>query len=654
MNRILVIVIAVLCVFNLNAQTDLLYKNIKWEKNPVLSKIDEKYKDQQIIELFYSRIVEQAYIEKYENNLLEYFTIHRKVRVNSDDAVQEYNKVYIGMYNVAELIEAKARVITPDGEVVEFDESNIIDNLGENGEIEYKNFAIDGVVVGSDVEYTYTVLRSANYEGTFFKFQTDHLRLNVDFTLATPKNLVFDSKSYNGFPELNLDTNYSEKNVLFAKIDVIEALKDEEYSAYDRELMSLVYKLDENTATGSSNFISFGKVSQNIYSFYYQDLEKKDIKALKKLIANSGAMKQNNEEAKIRALESYLKTNIVVVDYVPRKSVSEIIKDKYTTNKGLVLLFIQALREMEIKHEMVITTDRMEKYFDADFEHYAVLNNLMIYFPNIDMLLAPDEELFRLGLVPDSWTAENGLFIKTVKVGDMHTGLGKVKFIEPIKAEQTHDNMDVTVDFSDISEPIVKFKRELSGYTSVYFQGVYNLIDADNKKELDESLIMFADSKGEVLKYSVSGIEPEDVGVNPVVYEGELKTSSLIEKAGNRYLFNIGNLIGAQHEMYREEERKTNIEHSHNMVYHRVIRFEIPDGYELKGLEKLKINEVYPLDKPTIRFTSDYTVNGNMVEITVVERYDKVFFPKEEIDGFRNIINAAANFNKIALFLVKK
>lgn len=82
--------------------------------------------------------------------------------------------------------------------------------------------------------------------------------------------------------------------------------------------------------------------------------------------------------------------------------------------------------------------------------------------------------------------------------------------------------------------------------------------------------------------------------------------------------------------------------------------FEIPEGYELSGLEKLKINESYPIDKPTIRFSSVYSVEGDMVTITVVEHYDEVFFEKKEIDDFRRIINAAANFNKIVLFLVKK
>ena len=67
-----------------------------------------------------------------------------------------------------------------------------------------------------------------------------------------------------------------------------------------------------------------------------------------------------------------------------------------------------------------------------------------------------------------------------------------------------------------------------------------------------------------------------------------------------------------------------------------------------------KSKEEYPLDKPTISFISSYVQNGNVIEITVKEQYDDMLFDKSEIDEFRRIINAAANFNKIVVRLVKK
>lgn len=633
---------------------ELSYKNIDWEESPKWESLDTAYVEEQEVGLTYKRIVEFAYSEEYDNRLVEYFTLHRKVRVISDDAVQGNNKVYIGMRDVLDLVEAKARVITPDGEIITFDESNMNDSEGEDGSVVYKYFAIDGAVNGSDIEYTYTVMRVPSYEGDRLTFQSENIRTNVDFTLCSPSNLLFDFKSYNNFPDMILDTLEKDKNLYYAKVDSIGSMVDENYSAYRKNLMYLVYKLDENTGTRTSNIVTFGEVSQNIYSFYYSEPEKKDLKALKKLIGETGAFKEEDDEKKIRLVESYIKSNIGLIDGVPTKGFNELISDGYTSARGITYLTIQAMKMLEIKHEIVLTCNRYDDNFDENFEHYDVLENLFLYFPKQKLYMAPDEELFRLGLIPDEWTGQDGLFIKEISVGDMHTGLGKVKHISGLDADLTHDYMDITVDFSDITQPEIEFERDLLGYSNVYFQSVYNLIEEEGQKELDESLIMFADENGEVIEYTVSGIDEADFGVNPMIYKGKMKTTSIMEKAGNRFLFKVGELIGPQMEMYQEEERVTDIEHSHNMEYKRVIRFVIPDGFELSGLEALVINEEYPVNKPTIRFKSSYTIIDGVVEITVIERYDEILFEKEEINDFRRIINAAANFNKIVLFLVKK
>lgn len=633
---------------------DLFYKNVKWEDTPTWKDLGEKYKDETEVDLSDSRIVQFAYDESADNSLVEYYTLHKKVRVVSDEAVQDNNKVYIGMGNVITLLEAKARVITPDGKVVDFDQSNIKENKGEDGSVDYKYFAIDGVVNGSDIEYTYTVKRYPNYDGSRMTFQDGNIHTNVDFKVISPSNLVFKFKSYNGFPEMVQDSSYEEQNVFTASTEFIPGLDNEDYSAYVKNLMHVIYRLDKNTGTGVNNIISFGKISQNVYEYYYTDLEKKDKKALNQFLSKTGALKEKDEEAKIRKVENYIKGNFGIIDGVPTKTFKEIIADGYTSSRGATYLMVQALKSMEIQHELVLGCDRMEDYFDAAFEHYRVLDNIMIYYTKQGKLSAPDEMAYRYGMVPEEWTGADALFIKEVKIGDLKTGLGKVKRVEPLGSELTHDNMEVTVDFESITQPIIYFERSLQGYTCASFQSIYNLIAEDNKKELDESLITFADPKGEVLEYKLKGIEESDFGVNPMVYSGKLKTTSIIEKAGNRYLFKVGELIGAQAEMYQESTRVMDIEHGHNMVYNRKITFVIPDGYELSGLESLKTNEVYPAENPMIRFVSDYTVTGNKVEITVTEQYDEVHFSKEEINDFRRIINAAANFNKIVLFMVKK
>lgn len=632
---------------------DLEHTKLEWDEDPTWTEIDTMEMNDQQIVTEVNEIIEFAYSEEYNNALIEYRTRHKKVRVFGEDAIQNNNKVYIPMSMVIKLVDARARVITPDGKVIDLDESNIQESEGGDGYGAYKYFAIDGVVAGSDIEYVYTIARIPDYEGRRITPYESAILKKGNFSLASPDNLIFAIKSYNDFPEFEKDSTEEEKNVWTLSMESVLPMPDEKYSAPNRSMMYAVYKLDRNNFNGKSNIVSFADATKNIFGYYHGELDKGSKKKLSKLLKESGALLISDEEEKVRTYESFLKNKIAILDDVETKTIPEILKDGFTSGRGMNLLMVRGLIEMDVKHEIVVTTDRYDDNFDKDFEHYQMLRNILIYLPKIKKYMAPSDIAYRVGMVPADWTNQDGLFIRTKKIGDVEMGLGKVKFIEPLVASKSKDEMIVSVDLSDLSELMVDFKRILSGY-SASFQAYYPLMDEDGRKELEQGIVSFADNKGEVVEYTVKGVETEDVGVNPMVFEGKLKPTTLMEKAGNRYLFNVGKLIGQQAEMYKEDERTMDIEHDHNMIYDRKITFTIPDGYTLSGLEDLKINETFPAENPTISFVSDYKQEGNTVTINVVETYEQINFPKENIDDFRRIINAAANFNNIVLFLIKE
>jgi hypothetical protein len=58
--------------------------------------------------------------------------------------------------------------------------------------------------------------------------------------------------------------------------------------------------------------------------------------------------------------------------------------------------------------------------------------------------------------------------------------------------------------------------------------------------------------------------------------------------------------------------------------------------------------------KRTMAFTSSYKLEGNVVKISVSEYYTNIVYPLSIFEDFRKVINAAADFNKIALVFEKK
>lgn len=652
MKKILFILALLVSLTNFSQTPDFGY--LDWEKDPKCNPIMDWQKNEQEVILKYFYQSEFIYVEKYGNNLLEYFTIHKIIKVIGDDAIESNNKVYIGKNSTLELAEAKVRVITPDNKVIVLDKSNIKESEGNDKIGAHYYFAIDGIEKGSDIELFYTVLRIPVYDGKRVNIQSENVRKNVTFSIITPENLEFKFKSYNGFPEVTLDSTRTGKNFYIAKADSVGKLVDDEkYSAYERNLAGVAYKLQKNVSNRKNNIISFNNISQDIYKAYHYDLDKANQKALKKFISDAKIGDLTKTDDIILAIENYAKQNISIIKGVPTKNIANTLKDKYTSPKGMGILLLRAYESLEIKTELVLTCDRYEDEFTEEFEHYGLLENLILYFPSTNKYLAPDQFGYRYGLIPSEWTNQKGLFIKSVGAGDIVTGVGKVKFIEPTNSSISQDNMNVAVVFDDLNEPTFTFKREMTGHSSIFMQTIYSLVDDKIKKELEENYIKFADKTGEITEYKVTGTDTKDINKNPLVFTGKMTSKSSVEKAGNKYIFKVGDLIGPQAEMYKDSIRLTDIEHSHNMIYNRTITIKIPEGYKVDGLDKLTINELYPTENASMKFVSSYKVEGDVITITVIEQYDQMSYNKTEINDFRRIINAAANFNKVVLFLSK-
>ncbi len=140
----------------------------------------------------------------------------------------------------------------------------------------------------------------------------------------------------------------------------------------------------------------------------------------------------------------------------------------------------------------------------------------------------------------------------------------------------------------------------------------------------------------------------------PFKIEGNVAVEGLIEKAGPRYLFKIGLIIGPQMEMYQEKKRKFPAENTYNHSYKRTITFNIPAGYKIANLKDLNMDVVAKKGtERTMEFTSSYTLSGNQLIVKVNEFYNQISIPLSEFEAFRSVINAAADFNKITLILKK-
>jgi hypothetical protein len=247
------------------------------------------------------------------------------------------------------------------------------------------------------------------------------------------------------------------------------------------------------------------------------------------------------------------------------------------------------------------------------------------------------------------------LFIKEITVGDIGAPSSKIKQIPSNDYLKSYHNLTVkaTINPNTLTATL-DVVQSLMGYSAYYIQPIYGLLNDEQKKEVNKSYYTIA--KPDLTKNTVvSNIDKESILVKPfqIAYTQELP--DVIESAGDKFIFKVGELIGVQSELYQDKKRVSDgdIYFTHSLK--RTLEIAIPDNYKITNADELKIDKKCVIDgKDVAQFLSEYKMEGNKIIITVYEDYRVTKYPLASFDGFKSVINAAADFNKKTLVFEKK
>ncbi len=635
--------------------------NYTWEEEPTLTDIvpEDPNTDYMYLRNFES-------VEFYDNEngqLIQIVLNHKRIKVFSDKGIEKHNKIYIPQYMESPYTQQKARVINSKGEVFELKEEDIKEGTDEDSGREYRYFAFDGVDINSEIEFIFVYARNPVLNGSLRDIQKTNDQRDILVEYIAPIRLKLDFKVYNSDDlRFELDTTLQtsdRKTRWYVETESMPGLKNERSSAHDAQLVYYGYKLSRNYATNKTDLFSYGELSKVVYSNIYERLDKGDMKFLTKLYKKSKIDKISDPHEKIRAIEDLVKLeNNIVRGQLPDNITLEQLWDAKLLTPGMTTVVMANLfRLADIPHEIGLTCDRFTFKFDKEFELWAFADAEIFYFTEIDQFTTP-KRFERLGK-PDWNNIHNyGLFVQTMEIMGEKFGVGKMRFIPANQMEDAGDTLRVFIDFNEtgLEEPVFDIYHTIHGYKAQYMQPYFDVIDdEEDKKELKEHLINFIDDEGEVLELTTENLTIKEYGKNPVRGTGKLKSDHFLSKAKDNYTFRVGELIGPQAEMYSEDERKLAVEEYFNRHYHRTIEFVVPDGFKVADLAPLAIHEYYDNDKGEriMEFKSDFEVKDNKVIVTIIEYYKEVYFPLEIFEDYRRVINAAADFNKVALIFQK-
>lgn len=615
--------------------------------------LDSNEAKQDLIYIF-DRIFVEYVIDSERDRYFRWHVVHNLKYINDDNAVEEHNKMYVPLYYEKSIENLVVRVYK-DGKLIS---ESLADELKtvELEETEVKLLALKGVEKGCMIE-TLLIKRLTLDLYDFEYFQDETPRRAVEFALYVPKFLRFRVRSYNGLKEAATESGYS-RRVYSLKQENIPGLPEEKYTFTTSNRMRVHYTMHENTNSGYI-FPRYTEMGEQFYEGIMKNYPKGK-KVVKTLSKKAMITDEDDDMLKVYKIEHYLKTNIFYFPGLKQQdNLKTVLKQHFGASRDILRFYMYAFHVLEIDYEVVLTSDRTKRRFDPDFDTWNFLTDVLFYFPGSKQYLDPFAYYTRLGKINDNFLGHEGLFCRPFKTEDGFGVGSKIRMIEKNPPAESHDIHSLVVKFTpDLQKVKIDYKRSMNGYSDLTMRYSYYSKSTESATDLIETFVKGEAEESEVEVGEIKNTDYSDPEIfkQPFEINAHLTTAYYVENAGDKILLKVGELIGAQSEMYSEQPRQQPIEMQHTHKYVRNITIEIPEGYQAKGLEKLNIDLQYKnlAGEYSMGFVSSYKIEGNKIIITCEEYYNDLSYPIIQYEDFARVINAAADFNKITVLIEKK
>lgn len=662
-----------------------LSQNPRWEEwadSPRVHAVPPEYASQPAIILMDDNTLDYR-LEG--GQIVKHTTRHRLIKVLDERGVEEFDEVLIPLEHGTRVPVIKARVISPQGVVKYYNFERAFYYTDAEGRYTFL-WPLDGVEKGSEVEYLVKEISKNDNFGRVTVQSTLPVATSR-FRLSYPKTMELETRSFNGFPKVKpqLQDNRMKYRV---ELSNIPALMPEKESFYNLRTMAMEYRisyfLNENGEKIKRN--SFDSLAHKIHYQNY-NFTTGDLAAVNEFLRDLGVRPFGNEEENIRKIENGIKGKITLypyVDFEERKEVlatdhirsmsvysagyddekstlDTVISKSAASYRSYIKLFAACLTQAGIRHEIGWGWDRTHYRRDLNFESWMGLTKTLIYFPDLKKYLAPTEIYLRYPVIPAEVAGSKGVFDAIPPRGKVTGRLYHIHNINPLTAKDNRHDITASVSFNKAMDAKVDLAHEWTGYPSAGIREELPFVRKENMKKYAAELLEVTDNPEDITSYSFTNDDPATAAGKPLTLYASVNSSTLVNKASSKYLINVGKLIGPQQTLFDEKQRTLPVDIDYPNAARHTITINIPRGYKIANPEVLRMSADYlngELEK-VINFSSDYKLirdskNGDRLVITVRESYSQLHFPLIEYQRYRKVFDAAADFNNLALVMVRK
>ncbi|MEZ5427459.1 MAG: DUF3857 and transglutaminase domain-containing protein [Pyrinomonadaceae bacterium] len=505
-----------------------------------------------------------------------------RVKIFTEAGREKFSKFDIPFYKGRRVEDVAARVIKPDGSIVELQPSDIFEReIVKVGKVKVtaKSFAVPGIEPGVIVEYRYKeIIKNDSLDGERLFFQRDIPMQRVTYYVRPYKGMSLGYSNRN-MPDMRFSQN--SEGFYVGTLTNVPALREEPRMPPEDEVrywVALSYR-----SFGTS--FSWRLLGRGL-ALYLQDV----LKLNKELERKAAALTANasTREEKLRRLYDFAQKQIRNVSYdqsftdeqrekLKIKDADDVLKRGMGTARDIDLLFAALAKASGFSVALVLSGDRSDNFFDpnrdsgAGYVHPAgigvIVDNKWTYYnPG-----APYMPFGRIDWYEEDTQAlvadETGYLWKKIPMSDPEDSPARRKGEFNLLEDGTLEGL-VTLEF----EGHQAISRRRAGFRE----------SASKREESAKEEITDRIKTAEVSDITIQNFENPE---KPLTYIFKVRVPNYAQKTGKRLFLQPGFFEYGSNPVFSSEDRRYGVYFSYPWEEKDNISIRYPEGFELDNAD---------------------------------------------------------------------
>lgn len=576
-----------------------------------------------------------------------------RVKIFTERGRERFAKMDIPFSKGKKVENVAARVIRPDGSVVELKATDIFEReLVRAGKqrVLAKSFAVPAIEPGVIVEYQYSeTFKGETAGGERLVFQRDIPLQRIAYYVRPQKDATLSFRSYN-----MQDTKFAEdsQGFRYAIMTNVPAFKEEPYMPPDDEVRRWVY-LSYRTLGNllQWNFLSnsWGMVSAKFA---------KSTKAVKAKTAEltNGVM---SDEEKVRRIYDFVQKrmkNVSIdttytdeqIDDMNIEDADDALKRGVGNSFHLDMLFASMTKAAGLETKIILGGDRSDNFFSPEkypYIGFVQMAGVAVKVGTEWMYFDPCTPFVPFGMIP--WTRES---VKAMLIGEDDFVWQTVP-----AADHLRSNAKRTGKFQLSADGTLEgdLRLEYSGH-----QGISRRRDQarDSVAQREESVRDEVKKRISTAEVSAIGIENFDDSSKPLTYTMKVRVANYAQKAGKRIILQPGFFEQGSSPVFSSATRTYSMYFPYPWSEDDDIEIKLPADYELDGADspgevkdsgligRDNINISIAAERHTLLYKRSFYFG----------RKGNIYFPAETYAPLKNLFDAFHKADTHAISLRQK